>query len=382
MITPSDLKLKADKSFFRIASAELKGVLSFPMIIPSNKGVSGSNYSDWKNDIVPLYQESKGNKGKGYSVDWKDKVINGSRQKVPAKIYIETLEDFLHLTRRFSDYQKITDAHQLIMSHFPELAVWAGDNPLLLLQYATEWQELIAVCKFFTSNSSPHLYYIREIPVEVHSKFIETHTGILKKLLDILLPETKVNKNESDFEGRYFLKKSPISAQIRVLDDTLRPFLGYKECSLPLDDAAWLKWTPSKVFIIENKTCFLTFPKVKGAVSIFGEGFKSRISKHIPWLKKTKLYCWFDLDGAGFEMLNMVREHYPNAISFLMDDVTLRTFEKFVVYNNPKIKTLSYLLPAEQRLYHYLVKEGKRLEQEKISQQYVLQQIDFLPSPI
>jgi len=136
------------------------------------------------------------------------------------------------------------------------------------------------------------------------------------------------------------------------------------------------------VFIIENKTCFLTFPKVKGAVSIFGEGFKSRISKHIPWLEKTKLYCWFDLDGAGFEMLNMVREHYPNAISFLMDDVTLRTFEKFVVYNNPKIKTLSYLLPAEQRLYHYLVKEGKRLEQEKISQQYVLQQIDFLLSLI
>ncbi|MFX8335643.1 Wadjet anti-phage system protein JetD domain-containing protein, partial [Acinetobacter baumannii] len=75
-----------------------------------------------------------------------------------------------------------------------------------------------------------------------------------------------------------------VHTQIRVLDDELKPVLGYEECSLPLDDAAWLKWLPEKVFIIENQVCYLTFPKVKNAVAIFGEGFKSRLSRHIPWL--------------------------------------------------------------------------------------------------
>lgn len=383
MITPAELRSKANKSFFKVISDQLKETPAFPMIIRSDKQVTGSNYSDWKNDLVPLYQESKTIKGKGYSIDWKDKVINGSKQQVPARIYIETLEDFLYLTRRITDYQKIIDAHQMIVSFYPGLSTWASNHPLELLNYDAEWKDLIAVCNFFTSNNSPQLYYIRELPIKVHSKFIEQHTGILKKLLDLLLPPGKVNKNESDFAGRYRLKKPHIFTKIRVLDDELKPYLGYEECSLSLDDAAWIKWTPSKVFIIENKTCFLTFPKVKGAVAIFGEGFKSSITKHIPWLEKTNLYCWFDLDGAGFEMLNMVRQHYPNAISFLMDETTFRAFEKFSVENSPAIKTLSYILPNEQQLYNYLVKEKKRLEQERISQHYVQQHIDniSLPTP-
>lgn len=376
MITPAELRIKADKQFFKIMSTQLKGSSSFPMVIRSDKQITGSNYSDWKNDVVPLYEGSKSFIGKGYSVDWKYKMINGIRQQVPANIYIETLEDYLCLTRRSGDYNKIIYAHDLINLHFTELVVWANNNPSVLLSYATEWEALLAVCKFFTSNNIPHPYYIRELPIEVHSKFIEQHTGVLKKLLDILLPEKMINKNETDFTLRYYLKKANTFTQIRLLDDELKPFLGYEECSLPLEDVAWLKWTPSKVFIIENKTCFLTFPKVKGAVAIFGEGFKSSLTKHIPWLEKTDIYCWFDLDGAGFEMLNMIRQYYPNAASFLMDDTTFKAFERFTVANNPKMKILNYLMPGEQRLYQYVISKKLRLEQERISQQFVLQSVE------
>jgi len=157
-----------------------------------------------------------------------------------------------------------------------------------------------------------------------------------------------------------------------------KPYLGYEECSLPLDDVAWLKWTPSKVCIIENKTCFLTFPKIKDAIVIFGEGFKSSLTKHIPWLHNTDIYCWFDLDGAGFEMLNMIRQYYPNTASFLMDIKTFESFENFVVANSPKIRTLNYLTPDERKLYHYIVSQKLRLEQERISQQFVQQSIQKL----
>ncbi|MBO9727233.1 MAG: hypothetical protein J7623_01210 [Chitinophaga sp.] len=378
MITPAELKTKADKQFFKIMSAQLKGSLIFPIAIRSDKQITGSNYTDWKNDVLPLYQGSKSIIGKGYSVDWKYKIINGTRQQVPTNIYIETLEDYLYLTHRSVDYKKISHAHSLITIYFAELVIWASNNPSILLTYATEWEELLLVCKFFTSNSAPYPYYIRELPFEVHSKFIEQHTGILKKLLDILLPEKMINKNETDFTLRYYLKKANTFTQIRLLDDELKPYLGYKECSLPLDDVAWLKWTPSKVFIIENKTCFLTFPKIKDAIAIFGEGFKSSLTKHIPWLQNTDIYCWFDLDGSGFEMLNMIRQYYPNASSFLMDIKTFEAFENFVVANSPKIKTLNYLMPDERKLYHYLVSQKLRLEQERISQQFVQQSIQKL----
>ena len=88
MITPKELLAKADKIVFKIIAAHLKGDSKFPLIMPSNKQVTGSNFSDWKNDLAPLYQQSKAVKKKGYSVDWKEKNINGSKQSVPSKIYL------------------------------------------------------------------------------------------------------------------------------------------------------------------------------------------------------------------------------------------------------------------------------------------------------
>lgn len=377
MITPSEIKIKADKSFFKVLSAELNESSLFPIFIRGDKQLSGSNYSDWKQDIVPLHQESKSFKGKGYSVEWKEKIINGSRQQVPHKIYIESLEDLIYLTHRANDYSEIKQAYFKIIDIFPELKPWAIAYPAELLKYVGEWQNILSVCSFFRSSDNLIQYYIRELPIDVHTKFIEEHTGILRKLLDQLLPESKINKNAFNFTDRYKLKKPQIFTQIRVLDDDLKPYLGYEECGLSLEDTTWLKWTPAKVFIIENKTCFLTFPKTKGAVAIFGEGFKSSITKQISWLGKTQLYCWFDLDGAGFEMLNMIRQHYPNAISFLMNEIVFRSFEKFIVTDNPKLKMLTHLDANELELYHYLVKGKKRLEQERVSQQFILKFLEI-----
>lgn len=341
MITPKELLNKTDKAFFKIASLQLKGESVFPWVIPSNKKILGSNFSDWKNDIVPLHQHSKSVNSKSYSVDWKEKTINGSKQSIPAKIYFESFEDFLAFTGRLNDYSKISAAYNSIIAHYPILKNWAAENTRILLQYANAWDDILKVCAYFVSNPPPHPFYIREIPVEVHSKFIESHTGILKIMLDMFLPAEHINTLESDFAGRYFLKKPAIFTQIRILDDDLKPILGYDEISLSMDDASWLKWLPERVFIIENKTCFLTFPKVKNAIAIFGEGFKSNISKQLPWLKQTRLYCWFDLDAAGFEMLNMIRKFYTDARAFLMDNTTYRKFEQYAVVNNSKEKKIT-----------------------------------------
>lgn len=377
MITPKELLEKTSKSFYKIVSAELKGENRFPWIIPSNKEISGTNYSDWKNDLVPLHQQSKEAKGYGYSIDWKQKIINGSRQSIPAKIYFKTFNDYLHFVGKKAEFEKINAALSILSAAFPALRDWAENNPTLLLTYHREWKEIIQVCKYMVDHPSPFPFYVRELPVPVHSKFIENHDRILKKMLDRLLPAESILSDERDFALRYGFRKPHIHTQIRILDDALKPVLGYEECSLPLDDAAWLQWTPKRVFIIENQICYLTFPKVPDSVAIFGEGFKSRLSKHIPWLEKTELFCWFDLDAAGFQMLNMIRQQYPHARSFLMDIDTFKAFETFAVENQTRKKGLPHLLPEETQLYEFLTSHRKRLEQERIVQQYVLERLSI-----
>lgn len=375
MITAKELLEKVNKPFFKIVSSHLKGETTFPWVIPSNKKISGSNYSDWKNDLVPLHQQSKEVKGVGYSIDWKQKVINGSKQSVPDKIYFESFDDYLHFIGRKADFRKISESWQLLSSEIPLLRQWGENNTELLLAFHGVWGELILVCKYMSQHPPPHNFYVREIPLPVHSKFIEDHNRILRELLDHTLSQDWIAFHERDFARRYGFRKPDIQTQIRVLDDTLMPVLGYEQCSLPLDDASWLKWTPKKVFIIENQICYLTFPKVEDSVAIFGEGFKSRLSKHISWLENTELYCWFDLDAAGFEMLNMIRQYYPNARNLLMDKITFENFEAFSVENKVRKKNLPNLLPEEAQLYEYLTAGNRRLEQERISQHYVLERL-------
>jgi hypothetical protein len=372
MITPTELLEKANKSFFKIISSQLKGETVFPWLIPSNKKISGSNYTDWKNDLVPLYQKSKEAKRVGYSIDWKQKIINNTKQSIPSRIYFETFEDYIHFVGKKDDFNKIKEALTTVSTEFPLLRNWAENNPMLLLNYHSLWANIIQVCKYLTDHPPPHQFYIRELPVPVHTKFIEDHTSILKELLDIILPVDWISREEKAFTLRYGFKKPHIRAQIRVLDDSLKSVLGYEECSLPLDDAAWLQWTPKKVFIIENQVCYLTFPKVKDAVAIFGEGFKSKLSKYIPWLEKTDLFCWFDLDAAGFEMLNMIRQQYSHTKSLLMDSLTFHKYEAFALENKTTRKILPNLNHDEALLYSFLIANNKRLEQERIAQDYIL----------
>lgn len=378
MITPKELTKKADKKFFKVISAELKGESVFPLVIPANKKISGTNFSELSAAIVPLYQQSKQAKGKGYTVEWREKAIEGTKHKIPGRIYFETLDDYLFSTGRINDFALVNQSYKLLIDIFATLKDWANANTSFILDNAGIMEDLVRVCKYFNQNKPPHNLYLRELPVEVHSKFIEDNSGQLRKLLDVLLPTDWINNSETDFCSRYYIKKPAIYAQIRVLDDTLKPSVGFDEVALTLDDSALLDWKPDKVFIIENKACFLSFPKVKNAVAIFGEGFKSRVSKHIPWLENTRLYCWFDLDAAGFEMLNIIRQYYPKAKSFLMDEDTYNTFSQFSVSSTYRKLSLENLNLEELKLYEFLQTNSERLEQERISNAYIIEQIKLL----
>jgi hypothetical protein len=376
MITPKEIREKSDKLFNKVVCAVLKEQDVFPLIIPANKKISGTNFSELRTAIVPIYQQSKECKGKGYTVEWIEKTVEGTKQKIPAKFYFETLDDYLFYTNRTKDYSAVKDSFEILTNTFPELKDWAAGNVQFLCDHANNINDLIKVCGYFQQTDPPHKLYLRELPIEVHSKFIEDNTSALRKLLDRLLPPEWVNEKETEFASRYYIKKPHIYTHIRILDDDLKPAVGFDDLTLSLDNSALINWQPQRVFIIENKACFLSFPKVKNAVAVFGEGFKSRISKHIPWLAKAQLFCWFDLDAAGFEMLNIIRQYYPDAKSFLMDELTYKQFEHFSVTSSYRKLLLDNLTTDELRLYVFLQLNNKRLEQERIPNHYIY---DHLP---
>ncbi|MEP7376183.1 MAG: Wadjet anti-phage system protein JetD domain-containing protein [Chitinophagaceae bacterium] len=378
MITSKELLEKSDKLFFKTVRALLKDESVFPLAIAANKRVSATGFSELKAAIVPLYQHSKQAKGKGYTIEWKEKRVDGTKQKLPAKIYFESLEDYLFYTKRAADYRSIQNAFAALSAAFPKLTEWAKDSINFLLIHEEILPDLIKVCRYFEQNKPPHLLYLRELPITVHSKFIEDNTAPLKKLLDEVLPPDWINKKETDFLDRYGVKKPNVYAQIRILDEELKGTVGFNELALTLEDSASLTWKPAKVFIIENKACFLSFPHVKNAVAIFGEGFKSRVSKHLPWLANTSIYCWFDLDAAGFEMLNTIRGYYPSTRSLMMDEATYEQFKQFEVIRAYRKLQLDKLTADELSLYEFLQTNNKRLEHERITQQYVQEQLSRL----
>ncbi|MBS1512835.1 MAG: hypothetical protein JST86_18475 [Bacteroidetes bacterium] len=371
MITPKELLDKSEKLFKKVATAALKQENIFPLLIPANKQLAGTNYSELKTAIVPLYQQSKQVKGNGYSIEWKEKTIEGTKQKIPSKIYFETLDDYLSYTRKQIEYSTLLESFQALITVFPQLREWAIDNISFVQLQAENIPGLIRVCTYFKENKPPHNLYLRELPISVHSKFIEDNYAALRKLLDKLLPPEWIDNSETVFTNRYYIKRPNVFAQIRILDESLKPAVGFNEVALSIDDSALLTWQPKTVFLIENKACFLSFPKVKNAIAIFGEGFKSRVTKHITWLSTAELYCWFDMDAAGFEMLNIIRQYYPTAKSLLMDKNVYETFSQFSEHSVYRKIKLNNLLESEVNMYEYLQSNNIRLEQERITQEYI-----------
>ena len=251
-----------------------------------------------------------------------------------------------------------------------------------LITYQGEWQDIIKVCLYFLNNPCPGLY-IRELPVEVHTKFIEEHKSILRQLLDVLIPE-HINKNETIFEKRFNLKYDEPLIRILLLDNTIaaKYFSGITDISIKVSAFEKLFLPLKRVFILENKTNFsniynfLTLPQMKDSIALFGKGFGAGLLEKAEWLKDKTIYYWGDIDTHGLLILNQLRKSFPQTTAFLMDRETLTAHKKYWGQGEQTIQESPlYLTDDEKDLFRFLKKHNVRLEQEKIEHEYVLSQI-------
>jgi hypothetical protein len=256
-------------------------------------------------------------------------------------------------------------------------ANWLEAHWKWVIEYADDWDGLILVCHYFLQNPRPNLY-IRELPIAVHTKFIETHQSILRKLLDELMP-TSFQQGESEFEKRYGLKYREPLLRFSVLDEAMANtyFSGLNDMSIPIGAFAALKIPVAQVIIVENKTAldlFLTLPKLPKTMSIFGSGFGVTLLKSVAWLQDTPILYWGDVDAQGFEILAQLRSTFPKTKSFLMNELIFKQYKHFVQNGTETtLKMLPALTTEEYQLYKQLVETNQRLEQEKIEHQVVVE---------
>jgi len=380
MVTPEQIRKKAERWYVDYLVSVLREDAFFPRDIPSDKNTSGKNISDLHQDLTPLLREAKNTKGWGYRVEMNTvETRRNGRQTLPGKILFETEADYLRFSRKENEVRKFRENAALIRREIPALEQWLVANPLQLIRYEAAWPQLLCVCRYFIRTPRPELY-IRELPVNVHTKFIEQHKGILRSLLDDLIAE-HIRPDEVEFEKRFHLKKSEPLIRMKLLDDNIARmhFSGIADLTITQPDFDQLSIPVERVIMLENKTNFsniynfLTLPHLQNSLAVFGRGFAAGTYIQASWLRRVKVYYWGDIDTHGLLILNYLRKYLPGVVPVLMDKFTLFQYESDWSAGEPTLQeNPEYLLPEEKELFHFLRERNIRLEQEKIRQDDVV----------
>ncbi|WP_154859660.1 Wadjet anti-phage system protein JetD domain-containing protein [Cyclobacterium xiamenense] len=378
MITAGEIRKKSEAKYLGVLQSSLIGENCFPLVIRSNKALS-KDFIQMSKEIAEVFSASKDRKGFGYSVISEPvKTRQHGTQDIPKSITFESSSDYLKFLNKEKEYRLMMENFSFVKSELPQLELWLIENPKAIIDNSDIWSGLLKVCQWFLQNFEPDKYYIRELPISVHTKFIEENKGILRLLLDELIP-TIVNPSESDFEKRFHLKYDQPLVRFRSLDQDCWHIRYYDDLTVPIEQFTRNTINCSRVFIVENKMNFLTFPKTPFSIAIWGKGFAIESLKNTEWLQEKEIYYWSDLDVHGFQMLSQLRSYFSQTKSFLMEFNVVENYMDFIVPGaTTNTEWPSYLTEEEFEVYEFLLKNSYRLEQERIHQNLVQDRLEMI----
>lgn len=375
MITPEQIKKKALRRYEAFLRAAVSGERFSPVELPVGK--VPKSYPELQKAVTELINSSKAKIGFGYTLELETKnTRKHSTQSIPRRICIENREDYLKLVEKEDTFTNFKADVNLIQETVPKLNLWVQQHPLKVVAHHGSWSDLLKVCCYFQKNPKPNLY-IRELPITVHTKFVEENKRVLRGLLEYILPAEylePVEGGKHSFEQRFSLCYDEPLLRFRILDPALQQQYGFPitDFGLTVSDFRQLQLGSPQCFVTENLMPFLTMPMAKNSVAIWGQGRAVSLLKSIDWLKDCPIFYYGDMDVDGFKILAQLRSHFPQTQSILMDTATYEAFADFAVTDQkPVVDAPTPLTPAETALYTRLSTEQQRLEQERISQAYV-----------
>lgn len=349
-----------------------------PIVIVGNKKPNDDTVQ-FEKELTELIAHSKEKKGYGYSIEYqKVKTRKHGEQDIPVSISFLTEQDFLKYIGKEQDTAGFRKDVERILSAFPELVEWVCRFPNKVLDNHRVWDDVLKVCIYFKGNPKPQLY-IRELPIQVDTKFIERNKGIIKELLDIIIAKS-VNLDETRFETRFNLRHDEPVVRFRVLDKTLSQalFSGIDDMSIPISKFRETEIPVETVYIVENKMNMLTFPPIHKSIVVWGHGFGVDLLKDVMWLRSKKILYWGDLDVHGFQILSELRSHFSQVESFLMDRETFNRFYEDGIGAETNVEKVLLLTPEEKEMFDFLRGGNYRLEQEKIPFEYASSKISII----
>lgn len=373
MITVAELKKKANAIYNEYLQSIMEADHSFfPRQIRSNKKPS-EDFVKMKEELDELISGSTDRKSFGYSILYES--INTKRhglQNLPQAIIFENEANYLKFIGKEREVILYKKNIILITTAFPVLFDWCKNNPTIIIHNAEKWSDLLKVCRYFVTNPNPVLY-IRQLPIEIHTKFVEENKAVIQSLLNTLILDRIQDQNERVFEKRFGLKCKPMQIRIRILDIIIANeyFSGLTDISITEEEFANLDLCCSKVYITENEMNFLTLPMIKDAIAVWGKGFAINSLKDAVWLNSKDIFYWGDMDIHGFQILSQLRGYFSNTKSIMMNMHTYNEFKEMSVENHVSSHpALSNLNEKESELYEFLKENRRRLEQEKITYLY------------
>ena len=373
MITPTEIKKKAINKYKAYLQSIVEGETFNPIVIVGDKKPNEDTVK-FEAELIELMNHSKEKKGYGYYIEYqKVKTKRHGIQDIPTSISFQTEYDYLKYINKEKNTAKFKKDITRILSSFPELKDWIYKYPIKVIE--NDWESLLNVCKYFKAVPQPHLY-IRELPIQVHTKFIENNTGIIRELLDIIIAEY-VNFEEKKFEPHFNLKYDEAIVRFRILDESIgqQLFDGIDDISIPISEFQHLSLPVQTVYVVENKINMLTFPIKRDSIVIWGHGFGVDIMKNVEWLKSKKIYYWGDLDAHGFQILSEIRTYFEQVESFMMDRNTFDLFYEGDKGTETNVEKDLCLTSEESEMFKYLKENNLRLEQEKIPHEYAMTKI-------
>lgn len=388
MISPAEIRKKAERWWPQVLRSYQAGEAFFPQDVPRIGKVKPAErlraFERIRSAQDDLIAHSKSRLGYGYTLHWVERQArNVGRNRFIDRISFASLEDYLRFLGRTKAWQHYCTDYEQIVDALPELRTWCREHPQQIVRYHGQWPDLLRVLQYFKHDYQPDRYYIRELPIAVPTKFIESHQAILRPLLDKVVSGEYIRADVQGkrlFEQRYGLRYDEPLIRLRLLDAELarQHFSGLQDWSIPLRDFEQLSLPLKRAIILENKTsynnlaAFLTLPQIRATAGIWGSGFRVGLLKHAAWLHHIDLYYWGDIDAHGLQILAQLRNYFPHVQPLMMNRPTLDAFPEYHV-EAPESPTIlrPQLTPSEQELYEYLNTHHLRLEQERIPLNYV-----------
>lgn len=372
MLSPEQIRKRALNGYADFLRSLAAGENIFPLPLFGGGLTRVTDYTKSRDAIIALREHSKQTKGYGYMVEWKQQSFRRyGEQQVPATVSFPTREDYTRFLAKCSEVRNFEQDCKLLLESFAELAEWIQRNPLKVVEHAGDWTDLITVCAHLRQNGRPNCY-LRELLVEVDTKFIERKRGILGEILPIAAPGC-VGNDTSTFEARFgFRQKQPL-IRFRALDPCLvgPDKLPFVEFAIPLDEARRINVTAKNILVVENEITFLTLPSIANTLVLLGAGDAVSLLQQMHWLKRFRIVYWGDMDTHGFEALSLLRKHHPQTESLMMDVETYERFFRFAKKAAPYTSKAELVLSdAEGKLFQMLHSAGRLLEQERITLNY------------